>query len=189
MDHAYTLLTSPGFTLNMAHYVLRAQEIKDGIILNGNSRLKLYVDSTHALGYVFGAYLSVGISNLSNHRGQVVFRMDEKEGSRNTRLYGAAKEAFNIETKFRDLENSRVEAIMYCKPLAKLLREFDTGVKKHLPQKYLVSNADYLDGVLKGLSDFRGHVQDMRPVLKKRPFSLYVYTLYGFLKDEVVKKD
>lgn len=182
MERDYTLLTSPGFTINMSHYVLRAQDVRDGFIVNGNSHLRIYVDSDANLGYVFGAYLSVGIANLSNHRGQVIFRTSERVASRELRLKTSFKDAFNLETSFRDLENGRVEAIVYCKPLAKMLSEFGSGVNMTLPKGYLVSNDDYLMGILDGLEDFKGYEQDTRPVLKRRQFSVGVYNLYKFLR-------
>ena len=182
MDTDYTLINSPGFTLNMAHYVLRAREVKGGFIFNGNSQLKVYVDSDYSLGYVFGAYLSVGIANLSNHRGQVVFRTPDRDRKREVNLKEAVKKAFNLNTSVRPLGNERVEAIVYCKPLTKMLSEFGMGVSMSLPKRYLVSHDGYLKGILDGLEDFKGYEQDVRPVLKRRQFSVRVYTLYEFLR-------
>lgn len=165
-----------GFTINMAHYVKRAKEVRDGFIINGNSWLRIYVNSDYNLGYFFGCFLSRGIANLSNYRGQVVFRMYDDEDA--TKLYESVEDAFNLAARFRVLSPERYETIIYSKPLAVLLREFGMGESRSLPEKYLVNNSDYLRGIKDGIHDLRGFEEDDRETLKKRTFSRHVKEIY-----------
>lgn len=168
-----------GFTINMAHYVKRAREIRNGFIINGNSYLRLRVDSDYNLGYVFGSFLSKGISNLSNHRGQVVFRLYKNEDL--LTLCKSFKESFNVTAKVRLLENNKVEVVVYSKPIARLLSEFGNGKNRKLPDKYLVHNTGYLLGIKEGINHFRGLEVDDRDVLRKREFSYSVKSLYEYI--------
>lgn len=168
-----------GFTLNMAHYVKQVRSIKDGFIINGDSHLRIDVDSTYELGYFFGASISRAVINLSNYRGQVFFRMYNHEDS--TKLYESVEEAFNIAPRFRQLNETRYEMVVYSKPIATLVSEFGVGADREFPAKYLVNNKRYLKGIKEGIEDFQGNIPDDREVLKRREFSPYVERLYNTL--------
>lgn len=166
-----------GFTINMAHYVKRAKEVKNGFINNGDAKLKIYVDSTYGLGYFFGAFLSKGVSNLSNYRGQVMFRLTDEDP---TTLYESIEDSFNIAPRFRTIDYG-YEMIVYSKPIARLVNEFGSGEARHLPNKYLVNNTKYLLGVQEGLSDFEGHLEDTRDIINPRKFSPSLLKLWKSL--------
>lgn len=168
-----------GFTLNMAHYVKQVHRIKDGFIINGESHLRINVDSTYELGYFFGASISRSVVNLSSYRGQVFFRMYNEEDA--TKLYESVEESFNIAPRFRKLNESRYEMIIYSKPIANLVSEFGVGKHRMIPYKYLVDNKRYLSGIKDGIEDFQGHLPDERETLKRREFSPHVERLYTTL--------
>jgi len=164
----------------MAHFVKRAEKVSGKFIVNGDSWLRIYVDSTYELGYVFGAFLSKGVSNLSNYRGQVSFRLTEEDC---TTLYESVEEAFNVATRFRVTETG-FEANIYSKPIARLLWEFGHGEARKLPEKYLVNNRKYLRGIKEGIEYFGGNIPDDRATLKTRKFSPHLFTLYKELVDQ-----
>jgi hypothetical protein len=166
-----------GFTLNMAHYVKRAKEVKIRFILNGNAKLKVHVDSTYELGYFFGATLSKGIANLSNHRGLVVYRLKDEDS---TTLCKSVEESFNIVPKTRVIPFG-FEVVVYSKPIARLVHEFGSGENRHLPEKFLVYNKAYLTGIKDGIEYFKGHIPDDRNILSPRKFSTHVLELYNLL--------
>jgi len=168
MEHV-SMNSSKGFTLNMSHYVKQVTEVKDGFIINGNSWLRVFVDSTYELGYFFGASVSRAVVNLSNYRGQVFFRMYDDEDC--TKLYESIEEAFNVAPRFRDINKYRYELIVYSKPIAKLLSEFGKGESRTIPSKYLVDNPKYLRGIHEGIEDFGGHLVDEREIIRKIKFS------------------
>ena len=173
--------SNKGFTINMSHYVKQVSEIKDGFIINGNSMLRIYVDSTYNLGYFFGASVSRAVVNLSNYRGQVFFRMYDSEDS--TKLFSAVEDSFNVTPRIRKINSERYEMIVYSKPIAKLLKEFGKGQDRMVPSKYLVENEEYLNGLRDGIYDFQGHIPDNREVLKRREFSPGIEVLYEVLTD------
>lgn len=170
---------SRGFTLNMAHYVKQVRTIKDGFLINGESHLRINVDSTYELGYFFGASISRSVVNLSNYRGQVFFRMYNDEDA--TKLYESVEEAFNIAPKFRQLNEYRYEMVIYSKPIANLVSEFGVGSVRMIPDRYLVDNKRYLQGIRDGIEDFQGNIPDERETLKRREFSPDIERLYTTL--------
>lgn len=178
-----------GFTINMAHYTTVAAEItRDKYIINGKSKLKVYVDSNYALGYFFGAFVSVGISDLpsSNYVGQVLFYTDGTKDL--SKLYDAVDECFGVSHTLQEKPNGRLVVVIYCKPLAKLMKEFGRADKRHLPSKYLVNNKEYLKGLLQGIEDFDGHLPDTRKVVNPRKLSLSVVNLHTIITN-ILKTD
>lgn len=171
-----------GFTINMAHYTSSVASItKDKYIVNGKSKLKVYVDSTYSLGYFFGAFLSVGISDLprSNYVGQVLFYTDGTKDL--SKLYDAIDESFGVSHTLQEKPNGRLVVVVYCKPLARLMKEFGKARDRHLPSKYFVDNKEYLRGLLDGINDFDGYKPDTRRVVNPRKHSEYVIKLHNIL--------
>jgi len=155
-------LDSAGFTINMLRYVSRREAQTRSVVVNGSNRLRNHVDSTYALGYVFGVYASIGLATLvSNSRGQVFFR--PKEGifgvRRKLLLANHLRDSFNLRIKFRirSKRPGKEEAIVHCRPLAKLFYEFGKRQERHIPDKYLVKNPPYLKGLIDGIEDYKGH--------------------------------
>lgn len=177
MEPGYINSNVPGFTLNMSHYVKQVKEIKDGFIINGNSWLRIKVDSTYSLGYFFGAYVSRGLSNLSRYRGQVVFRFYDDEEI--TKLYESIEDSFNLAPRFRTLGVGRNEMVVYCKPLAKLVSEFGKGAVREIPRKYMVGNVPYLSGICDGIEDMSGHIPDSREIIKRREYSPFISKIHS----------
>lgn len=170
-----------GFTINMAHYVKRASKVSNGFIINGASHLKVKVHSDYGLGFFFGAFLSRGISNLSNHRGQTFLRMLDDEES--TILYNSIEDSFNIAPRYRSLDDGRYEMIVYSKPVARLMMEFGSGQTRALPKKYLVNNTGYLDGLLDSIHQYEGFAPDTRDILNPKKHSVDLEKLYLFLSE------
>lgn len=167
-----------GFTVNMAHYSRHPTEVRGrNYIVNNKTYLRVYVDSTYELGYVFGAFLSVGISDIPKHSsymGQVCFYTNEDVD----KLVAAIKESFNLDAKVYQKPNNRKVVAVHSKPLARFFAEFGKKEQRSLPDKYLVNNAEYLHGILDGIQDFKGHIPDSRNVLNPRKLSQATQDLY-----------
>lgn len=169
----------------MAHYVKSATKVTGRKhIINTNTHLNVYVHSTYDLGYVFGAFVSVGISDLPkhySHMGQVSFYTDGTPDL--TKLSAAIKNSFNLDSKIVDKSNGRQMLVVYNKPMARLLQEFGKKERRHVPDKYIVNNTQYLQGILDGIEDFKGHLEDTRGVINPRKVSISVQNLYSIIKN------
>lgn len=179
------LYPAKGFTINMAHFVKQVDEVHGRRhIVNNDAKLKIYIDSTYELGYIFGSFVSVGNSDIPNHysyMGQVTFYTDGTVDL--DKLISAFKNTFHVEPRLYDRPNGRKVVVVHSKPIARLLQEFGKKEQRHVPDKYLVSCEPYLKGLLDGITDFKGHLPDTRPVLNKRKYSLKVKALHEELTE------
>lgn len=173
-----------GFTLNMAHYVKRASKVTNGYIVNGDSHLKVRVDSDYGLGFFFGSFLSLGVVSLSSYRGQVFLRF--KDDTESTTLYNSIEDSFNIAPRYRSLSDGRYEMVVYSKPIARLMGEFGSGENRSLPSKYLVNNSGYLSGIVTSLHQYKGFSEDRREILNPRKYSYRLEKLYLFLLESKI---
>lgn len=176
-----------GFTLNMSKYVQRGR-LKGRFIVTGkDTRMYPYVHSDYSLGYIFGAFLSVGNANLSTYnnskRGMVIwYTTYQYEDAPVQKLINSVKEAFYLDVKWRRQKRSSThQLICYSKPLAELFTEFGKNGEKSLPDKYLVNNEDFLKGLYDGLLEFHGYRPDTRSITNKRRFNDENATLFSSL--------
>lgn len=162
---------SPGFRINTVKYrnVRWATEANGKFIQTFNAKTKTHVESTYPTGYVFGAFLAVGTTNLVPKKGgMTVFFVETRDPDP---LIQALKEAFLVEPRhFKRLEN-QYTVVVHSVALARILDEFGKGNEKELPEKYLVRNQKFLHGVRDGILYFDGHTEDTRDLPKRRKFN------------------
>jgi len=175
-------MNKKGFTLNMAHYVQRATVDGEYLITGKDTYLRIFIHSNYALGFVFGSFLAIGNASLVTYkhskRGSVRWYIPVDKIEYFGKLQGYMKESFALDLSLRRSSKGVYQAICYSKPLAELLSEFGKGEDKHLPDKYLVNNAEFLEGIKEGIKTFEGHKLDTRPILNTRKFSSEVAQLY-----------
>jgi len=178
----------PGFSLNMGAFTHpKLTELKNGKLVTGLTRkveLPVFIKSDYRLGYIFGAFLSCGIANLTDYkkstRGITIFK--PKIGYPHTyeKLEKYFKEVFNLKCSHRDRH-----LYIYNVAVTKLLKEFGVKQGKHLPQKYRVNNDDYNQGLIDGMDDFHALAPDVytnSPYKRRR--SKFVEELYNELTKE-----
>ncbi len=121
------------------------------------------IKPSYELGYIFGTFLGDGTSHTpvfkGSHRGAVhwYFGLNEFEKV-NKLIYSLLKILKNIKPKIQTKSNI-IKLSLYYKPLADFLNYFGKRKEKHLPEKYLINNKDYLKGLLHGLIDTDGHIE------------------------------
>src|SRR5690606_17081650 len=82
----------------------------------------------------------------------------------------------------------------FVKPLAHLLFEFGKKTNKHLPEKYLVNNKNYLNGLRDGLIDSDGYLDNgircftNTSICLVELYSLVTYLLDGYFPSVTIKK-
>lgn len=178
--------------IDMTMYAERARIEGEYIVTGYNKhekRMFKKVEPSYDLGYVIGAYLSVGSVNLityNNSTRGIVFWYVENNGflEKVEKLENSLKSSFNLSLNSRSQKKSSTyQLVCYSKPLATLLSNLGkkSGVKR-LPDKYFFDDVDYRKGLLHGIEDFKGHVPDSRDILKKRKVSIDVVLLYEKLK-------
>ena len=121
------------------------------------------IKPSYEIGYIFGTFLGDGTSHTpvfkGSHRGAVhwYFGLNEFEKV-NKLIYSLLKVFKNIKPKIQTKTNI-IKLSLYYKPLADFLSCFGKRKEKHLPEKYLINNKDYLKGLLHGLIDTDGHIE------------------------------
>lgn len=180
--------------IDMANYTERARVEGNYIVTGYNQtqkRIVKNVEPSYDLGYVFGAYLSIGSVNIVTYknstRGIVFWYVENSDDSaiKIGKLKKSLKTSFNLSLTQREQKKSSThQLVCYSKPLATLFSGMGkkSGVK-HLPDDYLFLNSDdYCRGLVDGIEDFHGHIPDSREILKKRKVSINVINLYNKLK-------
>ncbi|MBI5065498.1 IMP dehydrogenase [Candidatus Woesearchaeota archaeon] len=119
---------------------------------------------TYELGYIFGTFLGDGSSHtakLDNNSniGSVRWYFGKNEMEIAEKLADCIKKAFNKELEIY-YEKKIILSILYHKPLAEFLKSFSKKTNKHLPTEYLVNNKEYLKGLLDGMIDSDGEIED-----------------------------
>ena len=182
------------------------QELKQDVLLMPkninfelNQTFKVYrtdvlLTPTYELGYILGTFLGDGsahtakIKNNSNI-GSVRWYFGKNEVGIAEKLADCIKKAFNKELKFY-YEKKIILSILYHKPLAELLKGFGKKTNKHLPSEYLVNNKEYLKGLLDGMIDSDGTIEENGRIRftntsKKliELFGVLCYLVNGFFPD------
>lgn len=153
---------------------------------------------SYKLGHIFGAFLGDGHSCISKSKnvgtiGHVKWSFGKTELHIAEKTAKNIKDIFNIDCKIN--ENGNVlEVIAHCKPLAHLFDDFGKKTNKHLPEKYLANNKEYLSGIIDGLIDSDGHIDEERKTLNNTSvfiielFQICNYILNGYFPSVSQKK-
>jgi IMP dehydrogenase/GMP reductase len=151
------------FVFNLSEFALSRRQYKSGLMQFDN------IIPSYELGYLFGTFLGDGNSHIyhTNNR--------KNTGRRNTssniswyfgkheidianKVINYLKSVFNVNCKM-EIKSNIILLSCRCNPLARLFFEFGKKQKKHLPNKYICSNKEYLNGLYDGLIDSDGHVE------------------------------
>jgi IMP dehydrogenase/GMP reductase len=129
---------------------------------------KTIIEPSYGLGYIFGTYLgdgncrirvniSEGVNgNKKSTSGSIHWSFGIDEIEIVNKLCYHIKEIFNLDAKVETTVNM-VKVHLYNKPLAHFINEFGKKEDKHLPEKLLVNNVEYLEGIYYGLIDSDGN--------------------------------
>jgi inosine-5'-monophosphate dehydrogenase len=124
------------------------------------ARYRTRIGDTYELGYVFGSFLGDGHAFLAPSRnsvqGRVSWYFGHHEREIAEKLIRCLKAVTGVEVKATPDE--RVTSVhFYSLQWARLLSEFGKRREKHLPERYLSAQRDYLQGLFDGLIDSDGH--------------------------------
>jgi hypothetical protein len=175
--------------IDMTRYSQRFKIDGEYLVTGVDKRMKRYVDFNFDLGYVIGAYLSVGVVNISEYknsrRGLVFWYVPQHLRQNIDVLRERLKSSFFLDLSVREqVLSSTLQVVCYSKPLAEFftLMGKKSG-RKNLPQDFFnVTVQEYKQGILSGIEDFEGHRPDTRRVLNKRSLNINVIEIYNALK-------
>lgn len=119
---------------------------------------------TYEVGYIFGTHLGDGHAMLAQSKptskiGAVSWYFGLNEIDIVQKLNNCIRIVFSKELAITQTE-SIYNCTLYYKPLAEFLASFGKKNNKHLPQELLVNNREYLQGILDGLIDSDGHIEE-----------------------------
>jgi len=166
--------------------------IRDGG--NGYSNVKTKIDfslePSYEVGYIFGTFLGDGHAMLANNgqtdTGAVHWYFGLGEGKIALKLRDAIKSVTG-----RDLILAKgtniTKCTLYHKPLAEFLATFGKKTEKHLPEKFIVNNQPYLQGISDGLIDSDGSIEDGGRICLKNtsPQLIELFNVVTYLLTEV----
>jgi inosine-5'-monophosphate dehydrogenase len=151
------------------------------------SRLERYnvvVEESEELGYLLGYFLGDGHAFLNNNGrsdiGRVSFYVGLNEPEVRDRLLEAVQKVTGVRPTLGDQKQGVQHVHLYSFQWAKLLARCGKRDEKHLPADWLCSDPAYLRGLLQGLIDSDGHV-DEGGRLCFRNTSRALSELYGVL--------
>lgn len=125
------------------------------------ARYQTTVAESYELGYVFGTFLGDGHAFIAPSRdsiqGRVSWYFASHEQEIVAKLIRCLKEVTGVDAVLT-LRKSVTNIHLYSLQWARLLAQFGKGHEKHLPEKYLSANHDYLRGLFDGLIDSDGCV-------------------------------
>ena len=124
------------------------------------ARYQTTIADSYELGYIFGTFLGDGHAFIAPSRnsvqGRVSWYFAHHEQEIVEKLVRCLKLITGVDVKSTWRE--KVTTIeLYSLQWARLLSDFGKRHEKHLPEKYLCANRDYLRGLFDGLIDSDGH--------------------------------
>ncbi len=124
------------------------------------ARYQTTIADSYELGYIFGTFLGDGHAFIAPSRNSVPGRVSwcfaHLEQEIVGKLIRCLKLVTGVDVKSTPHENV-TNIHFYSLQWARLLSEFGKRHEKHLPEKYLCANRDYLRGLFDGLIDSDGH--------------------------------
>ncbi len=141
------------FTIDLREFAIR-QELQ-------LARYRTEIPASYELGYVFGAFLGDGhafiVPSRNSVQGRVSWYFGSQEETITAKLISCLKEATDVEVT--PTPGRRVVSIhFYSLQWARLFAQFGKRHEKHLPTRYLCLDPRYLQGLLDGLLDSDGHI-------------------------------
>ena len=168
-------------------------ELPDGIRIDlrdyavresGLQRYNTVIEESEELGYLLGFFLGDGHAFLNNNAKSDIGRVSFYPGSHETaiveRLLGAVERVVGVRPVLGGETRGVQHLHLYSFQWAKLLATCGKKDQKHLPAEWLCSDPAYLRGLLDGLIDSDGHV-DEGGRLCFRNTSRQLSELYGVL--------
>lgn len=132
------------------------------LITSDNCECNKFIHNSYDTGYIFGTFLGDGTAFLNKYKNSKIgnvswsFNINEKEIV--FKLQKAIKTVFNLDTHIKECR-SVLKLYLYSKPLAHFFNNFGKKINKKLPENFLVSDINYLNGLLDGLIDSDGCVE------------------------------
>ena len=166
--------TEKGFTINMFHTPVGgdfswATEVSRDYVRVRDAKTRKFVESNYDTGYVFGAFVAVGVTNSFPRKGgMVVFFTGTNDV---TELEDCLRREFLVRPKYYKRTDTVYTVNVHSAALARLMAKFGEKENRHVPNEYLVDNPEYLRGIREGLMHFNGHKEDTRDVLSPRHFN------------------
>jgi IMP dehydrogenase/GMP reductase len=119
---------------------------------------------SYELGYVFGSFLGDGHAFLNRVRNSDIGRVSWYFGAEETaiveKLCDAVETVTGVRPTIGDTRRGVTHVHLYSLQWARLLAEFGKRAEKHLPSAYRCGDPAYLQGLLDGLVDSDGNVDD-----------------------------
>jgi IMP dehydrogenase/GMP reductase len=144
-----------GFTIDLRDFAARKQKQL--------ARYRTEISDSYELGYVFGTFLGDGHAFRHAHRNSEIgnvtwyFGLNEEETA--NKLIESLKHVTGVDVPC--LQGNKVLNIrFYSLQWARIFSEFGKRDEKHLPARYWSGNPEYLRGLLDGLLDSDGHIDD-----------------------------
>jgi IMP dehydrogenase/GMP reductase/intein/homing endonuclease len=139
--------------INLAEFAQRASKL---------ARYRVEVEDSYELGYVFGSFLGDGTSFLNwngkSETGRVSWNFGPSEHGIAKKLIDCLEAVTGVRVEAKPAAHTLV-IHFYSLQWARLLDQFGKRDEKHLPEKYMCGNPLYLRGLLDGLIDSDGNVE------------------------------
>jgi len=124
------------------------------------ARYSTHIGASYELGYLFGAFLGDGHAFIAPSRnseqGRVSWYFDANEPEIAAKLIRCLKDATGVDVAPTP-NTSIINVHFYSLQWARLLAQFGKRHEKHLPERYLCGDLQYLRGLFDGLLDSDGH--------------------------------
>ena len=144
---------SAGFTIDLREFAVRKQKQLD--------RYRTSIADGYELGYVFGTFLGDGTAFRAKSRNSEIGRVSW--------AFGPGEDAIAVKLARCLRHVSGVDPVIapgrrvihihfYSLQWARMMTAFGKRDQKHLPDRYLCGNPEYLRGLLDGLVDSDGHL-------------------------------
>jgi len=137
---------------------------------NAKSGIKYDIDSVlkpnYDLGYIFGTFLGDGTAHQgankknNSHVGSARWFFGLEELDIAEKLSKSINNIFKKEAKIVYSKKNTIDVRFFYKPFADFLQAFGKKHNKYLPNQYLINNREYLTGLLHGLIDSDGYLED-----------------------------
>jgi len=175
------------FEIDMNNYALARRSYKNGL------ELKEPLSPSHDLGFLFGAFLGDGFSQVYDYGRKGRNGIRKRNSTARTKWY-FGKEEKHLAEKVQNIlqevfgNNSKIKMskkrnmwVVHCRcaPISRLFSEFGTKTDKHLPHRFYCSNSEYLLGIYEGLIASDGHEEGTR--LGFTNTSPHLMELFNFL--------
>jgi inosine-5'-monophosphate dehydrogenase len=126
------------------------------------ARYSTEIADSYELGYIFGTFLGDGHAFIAKSRNSVLGRVSWHfaihEDAIVEKLVRILKEVTGIEPSVSRRDERVFNVHLYSLQWARLLAQFGKRHEKHLPERYICGNPNYLQGLFDGLLDSDGHV-------------------------------